>query len=107
MKPIAIPVAILYVNGMAAIVKNAGTAISNLSHSISFKEEDIKTPTIINAGAVTSDVITLNNGEKNNANTKQPAVTTAVNPERPPAPTPADDSINDVVVDVPTTAPTT
>src|SRR5699024_44161 len=68
---------------------------------------DIRTPTIINAGAVTSDVITLNNGEKNNASKKKPAVTTAVKPDRPPAPTPADDSIKDVVVDVPTTAPTT
>src|SRR5690625_3846013 len=62
---------------------------------------------MIKAGAVTSDVTTLNNGEKNNANKKNPAATTAVNPERPPTPTPAVDSTYAVVVDVPTTAPVT
>src|SRR5690625_7648359 len=87
------------------MVKNAGTAISNLSHSIFFNEADINTPTIINAGAVTSEVTTLNNGEKNRANKKNPAATTAVNPVRPPTPTPAVDSTYAVVVDVPTTAP--
>ena len=75
------------------IVKNAGTAISNFFQSISPKDETIKIPTIINAGAVTAGVTTLNNGEKNSANKKNPAVTTAVNPERPPAATPAEDSI--------------
>ena len=48
------------------------------------KEETIKIPTIIKAGAVTAGVTTLNNGEKNSASKKNPAVTTAVNPERPP-----------------------
>src|SRR5690625_2029234 len=62
---------------------------------------------MIKAGAVTSDVTTLNNGEKNNANKKNPAATTAVNPDRPPTPTPAVDSTYAVVVDVPTTAPVT
>src|SRR5690625_4619406 len=89
------------------MVKNAGTAISNLSHSIFFSEADIKTPTIINAGAVTSEVTTLSNGEKNRANKKKPAATTAVNPDRPPTPTPAVDSTYEVVVDVPTIAPVT
>src|SRR5690625_6777186 len=78
------------------MVKNAGTAISNLSHSIFFSEADIKTPTIINAGAVTSEVTTLSNGEKNRANKKKPAATTAVNPDRPPTPTPAVDSTYEV-----------
>src|SRR5699024_6894787 len=105
--PIAIPVAILYVNGIAIIVKNAGTAISNLSQSICFKAVDINTPTIINAGAVTSTVMICSNGENNNANKKNPAVTTDANPVLPPTPTPEVDSTNEVVVDVPTTDPTT
>src|SRR5699024_12245663 len=70
----AIPVAILYVKGIAAIVKKAGTATSNLSHSICCKDFDIITPTIINAGAVTSTVIIDNKGEKNKASKKNPAV---------------------------------
>src|SRR5690625_4578178 len=92
---------------MVATTKNAGTAISNRSHSISFRAEAIRTPTIISAGAVTSDVTTLNNGEKNNASRKNPAVTTEAKPDRAPAPTPDDDSTKAVVVDVPTTAPIT
>src|SRR5699024_10158646 len=92
---------------MAIIVKKAGTAISNRSHSISFNDFDIKTPTIINAGAVTSGVITASKGEKNNANKKNPAVTTEANPVRPPTATPDVDSTKEVVVDVPTTDPTT
>src|SRR5690625_873316 len=72
-----------------------------------FSDADINTPTIINAGAVTSDVTTLSSGEKNNASKKNPAATTAVNPVRPPTPTPAVDSTYEVVVDVPTTAPVT
>src|SRR5699024_6243361 len=76
-------------------------------HSIFFNEEDINIPTIIRAGAVTSDVITLNNGEKHKANRKNPAATTAVNPVRPPAPTPAVDTISEVVVDVPKIDPAT
>src|SRR5699024_1826626 len=76
-------------------------------HSMFFNVDDIRTPTIINAGAVTSGVTTFNNGEKNNASMKKPAATTAVNPDRPPTPTPAVDSTYAVVVDVPTTAPVT
>src|SRR5690625_2401714 len=70
-------------------------------------ELDISTPTIINAGAVTSDVTTLNSGEKNNAKMKNPAVTTDAKPVLPPTPTPAEDSTYAVVVEVPTIEPTT
>src|SRR5699024_1991129 len=77
------------------------------SHSIFFKDDDIMTPTMINAGAVTSAVTTLNKGEKNKARRKNPAVTTEANPVRPPAATPDVDSTYEVVVDVPTVAPTT
>ncbi len=63
MNPIAIPVAILDVSGIEIITKNAGTAISNLSHSICLRAVDIKTPTIIKADAVTCGVTTFSNGE--------------------------------------------
>src|SRR5699024_7402297 len=89
------------------MVKKAGTAISNCSHFIFLNDEDISTPTIINAGAVTSGVTTLRSGEKNNAYKKNPAVTTDANPVRAPAPTPDVDSTKEVVVDVPIVAPTT
>src|SRR5699024_7897170 len=59
------------------------------------------------AGAVTSGVTTLNNGEKNNASRKNPAVTIDANPVLPPTPTPEVDSTKDVVVDVPKIAPAT
>ena len=62
MNPQAIPVAILLVNGIMMIVKNAGTATSILFHSIFLREPHINTPTIINAGAVTADVTTDNKG---------------------------------------------
>src|SRR5690625_2422862 len=97
----------LYVSGMAMIVKKEGTAISKRSHSIFFRAVDIRIPTIIKAGAVTSTVITASNGEKNNASKKKPAVTMEAKPVRPPTPTPAVDSTKEVVVEVPTTDPTT
>src|SRR3954463_11851210 len=96
----------LYDSGMAIIVKNAGTAISNFFQSIFPKEDTINTPTIIKAGAVTGAVTTDNNGKKKSDKIKNPAVTNDANPVLAPDATPADDSINDVVVDVPSTAPT-
>ena len=93
MKPMAIPVAMLYVRGIAIIVKNAGTAISNLVHSILPSVDTISTPTIINAGAVTSEVMTNNNGEKNKASKNRTPVTIEANPVLAPAATPADDSM--------------
>jgi hypothetical protein len=87
------------------IVKNAGTAISNFSQSILPKDETINTPTTINAGAVTADVTTLNNGKKNSDSKKNKPVTTAAKPERAPAATPDEDSTNEVTVDVPKIEP--
>src|SRR5699024_4329078 len=97
----AIPVAMLSETGIVTMVNTAGTAISNFSHSICLNDDDIKTPTMMRAGAVTSDVIMFKSGEKNSERRKNPAATTAVNPDRPPAATPAVDSIYAVVVDVP------
>jgi hypothetical protein len=93
MKPIAIPVAILYDNGMAIIVKKAGTAISNFAQSIFPKDETISTPTMIKAGAVTAVVTTDNNGKKKIDKINSPAVTSEANPVLAPAATPAVDSI--------------
>ncbi len=58
-----------------------------------FNVETINTPTIINAGAVTADVITDRTGENNKAKRKSTPVTIAANPVRAPAATPALDSI--------------
>ena len=58
------------------IVKKAGTATSKRFQSIFFKDETIKIPTIINAGAVTEGVITPNNGDKKSANKNNIAVYT-------------------------------
>ena len=91
---------------MVTMVKNAGTAISNLSHSINLKEEAIMTPTIISAGAVTAEVTTDKIGKKNNAKMKHAAVTNEAKPVFAPAATPALDSTKEVVVEVPNTAPT-
>jgi len=106
MNPTAIPVAMLYVNGIDTTTKKEGTAISNLVQSIFPNEETIKIPTTTSAGVVTADVTTSNNGKKNKESKKNPAVTIAAKPERAPAATPADDSTKEVVVDVPKIEPT-
>ena len=48
------------------IVTKAGIDVSKFFHSISPKEDAIKIPTVISAGAVTADVTTDNNPEQNN-----------------------------------------
>src|SRR5690606_31357428 len=100
MKPSAIPAEMLYPRGIIITVINAGIAYSNSFHLISARDEAINTPTIINAGAVTADVTTTSKGEKNNAQSIKPAVTTEVNPVLPPAETPAGVSPCEVVVEV-------
>ena len=80
MNPTAIPVAMLYESGIVINVKNAGIATSSFFQSISPIEDTINTPTIINAGAVTGAVTTLNNGEKNSDSKNKIPVTTAEKP---------------------------
>jgi len=105
----AMPVAMLNANGINAMVRNAGTASSNASHSICRKLFAMRTPTMIRAGDVIADtaanVSTI--GKKKTERANKPAVTTAVIPVRPPAATPAADSTYDVTVDVPRPAPDT
>ena len=88
MNPIAIPVAILSLSGIVMIVRNAGTAISKRFHSILPRLDTIRIPTMISAGAVTSDVITSNNGEKKSAKRNNTPVTTDAKPVLAPAATP-------------------
>lgn len=105
--PDAIPSAIEYPSTIIIIVTNAGIDVSIFFHSMSPKEEAIKIPTTIKAGAVTAEVTTDNKPEQNNIIKKHNAVKTEVNPVRPPASTPVNDSTKEVVEDVPKTAPTT
>src|SRR5699024_6339741 len=79
--------------------------ISSLLQSIFFISMAINAPTIINAGAVISSVITDKIGEKNKATVKHNAILTDVNPVLPPAAIPAEDSTLVAGVDVPSTAP--
>ena len=78
----------------------------NVSIQFDLREATINTPTTINAGAVTADVITDNTGEKNNANKNNTPVTIAANPVLAPAATPEEDSTYDVTVEVPKIEPT-
>src|SRR5699024_1126902 len=105
MNPTAIPVAILYDSGIMNTVKKAGTAISNWLNGILVKFEAISAPTMMSAGAVTSDVEGPIIGEKNTAERNSSAVTILANPVRAPAAPPAVDSTEDVVVDVPRIEP--
>src|SRR5699024_10609112 len=98
--PTAIPVAILYVSGIINTVRNAGTATSNLPQLIFDKLDAIKIPTIISAGAVTSDVNVTISGEKNIAAKNNTPVTTDANPLLTPPATPPVDSTYDAVVEV-------
>ena len=68
MKPNAIPVATLKVNGIIIMVVNAGMAMSSFVQSIWRTSATIMAPTIISAGAVISEVTTDNNGEKKSDN---------------------------------------
>lgn len=67
----AIPVAMLYVNGIMIMVRKAGTATSNLSQAILPSGATISAPTMISAGAVTFDVTTDRSGEKNVASKRE------------------------------------
>ena len=86
-------------------VKNAGTATVRSLQSMSLKEAVIRIPTTTNTGAVAAAGTALTKVLKNAARTKQRAVTTEVNPVRPPAPIPAALSTKVVVLEVPNNAP--
>lgn len=108
MNPRAIPLAMLDVNGIVTITKNAGKASSKSSQLMSEILLIIKHPTMIKLGAViaaTSDKEPIK-GLKNAVIKNKIATVKAVRPVFPPAPTPAEDSTEAAVGLVPNTAPT-
>ena len=103
--PSAMPSEIEYINGMAIMAINPGTA-SPISLKSMFKiVPSIKKPTIISAGAVANAGIARNTGANSKEAKKSIATVTAVRPVRPPAITPEELSTKVVTVDVPSTAP--
>ena len=90
---------------MPSRIKKAGIAISISCHLISRSDCAISTPTTISAGAVTWEVTTDSNGEKNKPNKKKIPVVTAVKPERPPTAIPAEDSTYAPTGEVPNKEP--
>ena len=62
MIPIEIPSAMLYISGIAKIVKYAGTASVRSLKSMSTTADSIKNPTKINAGAVAKPGTAVNTG---------------------------------------------
>ena len=105
MIPIEIPSAMLYISGIAKIVKYAGTASVRSLKSMSTTADSIKNPTKINAGAVANPGIAQKIGEKKIASRNKKPVTTEASPVLAPSATPEELSTNVVVVDVPRTAP--
>ena len=89
MNPIAIPVEILEVSGIANITKKAGKASSNLSQVIPFTAPIIKLPTTIKAGEVMADTSesVATSGPKNDETMNKIPTVNEVNPVRPPATT--------------------
>ena len=63
---------------------NAGRDSEKSSNLILVIDSIIIKPTRISAGAVAADGIERKRGEKKRATAKQPAMTKAVRPERPP-----------------------
>ncbi len=92
-KPTVKPVAILKVKGIRIIVKKAGTAMLKSVKSISLIFLNIKTPTMIKAGAVAKAGTVAMIGEKNNASKKNVPVTMDARPVLAPSAIPEADSI--------------
>ena len=80
-----------YVRGITIIVRKAGIASLQSSHSISFITVTIIAPTAMSAGAVTQGHLPKScaSGTKKIASRNSNAVTTEVSPVFPPSDTPA------------------
>ena len=83
-----IPSEILYRNGIAMMVTNAGIASVISLKSILATEVSIRYPTMIRAGAVAKDGIARKIGDNSSDNPKRIAATREVSPVRPPSATP-------------------
>ena len=75
---------LLLVIGSLWMGMNAGIDSEKLSNLIFVTGSIIMIPTRTSAGAVAADGIERKRGEKKRAMAKQPAITRAVRPERPP-----------------------
>lgn len=94
-------------SGIPITIKNAGKAISNSCQWMFFKLAAISTPTIINAGDVTVEGITVNKGLNTSEIINRNPTNIEVNPVRPPMAMPADDSTDVPNGAVPKIAPST
>lgn len=106
MSPINMPSEMLEEKVIKAMQRNAGTDLRMSEKSISCMPYIMFIPTHIKAGAVAAEGIARNRGAKNKDRKKHPAVTSDVNPLRPPASTPEALSTKVLTVDVPSIAPT-
>lgn len=104
-RPAEIPLAMLYVNGIKTITRNAGNPSVQSSKSILRIAPNMRAPTMIRTGDVAAFGTKDTNGAKNKQIRNNMPVVTAVKPVRPPAPTPAALSTKAVIVDVPSNAP--
>ena len=89
MRPAEIPLAMLYVNGINTITRNAGKPSVQSSKSMFLIAPNMRAPTMIRTGDVAAFGTKDTNGAKNKQIKKSTPVVTAVKPVRPPAPTPA------------------
>ena len=79
-------------NGISAIVRNAGIAMSTSAQLMSLTCCIIRNPTSTRAGTAASDGMISTSGERNVVSRKSTPVTTAASPVRAPSPTPEADS---------------
>ena len=92
-------------NGMIAMVMNAGTAAEESLQSISLTPPIIRMPTKMSEAAVAQLGMSAAMGARNIAMKNIAAVKTEERPVLPPSAMPAEDSTKVVTVEVPQTAP--
>ena len=96
-----------YVNGISAIVRNAGTAISRSCHGTFLLCIIISAPTSTSAGAAAAAGTTAASGVNSSVSPNSAPVNTLASPVRAPSPTPAADSTKTVPADALTAPPIT
>ena len=103
------PLAIEYVNGMTANVRNAGIATPRSAQSMATTLRAMRKPTTTMAGATASNGTTLTSGVRNMAARNSTPVTTLARPVRAPSAMPVEDStkiwLEDTEPAPPATAP--
>src|SRR4051794_18272469 len=104
-KPTPIPLVIEYVNGITAIVRNAGIPRPSSSHGMRLTRVTILQPTTIRAGATACGGTTPTAGHEASEARKSRPTTTLVRPVLPPSAMPAALSTYVVFEDAPHTPP--